>query len=36
MHVEKTCFFVKLNIGAASTIKSETFGMFVLISFDNL
>ncbi|EDM04275.1 heterogeneous nuclear ribonucleoprotein H1, isoform CRA_d [Rattus norvegicus] len=32
MHVEKTCFFCK-TIGAASTIKSETFGMFVNSKF---
>ena len=33
MHVERHAFFVKLNIGAVSTIKSETFGMFVNSSF---
>ena len=32
-HVERHAFFVKLNIGAVSTIKSETFGMFVNSSF---
>lgn len=31
MHVEGHAFFVKL--GAVSTIKSETFGMFVNSSF---
>ena len=33
-HVGRHAFFlVKLNIGAVSTIKSETFGMFVNSSF---
>ena len=33
IHVETCLFFGKLNIGAVSTIRSETFGMFVNSSF---